>query len=180
MNIMRISEMSQDDTVLPAVWQMRRKRGIRTRKINNYKAILNIDGSRMKHGQHSDQTYSPVASWNSIPTLLIMSAFHDWYTRKIDYVLVFPQDLVKREIYMQIPNGFKINEGRTSHYVLKLHRNIYGQKQAGMVWNKYLTNILVNKFDFSKATVDKCVLYRINGIYVLYNDYYILSGPDLK
>ena len=35
-------------TILNAVWQMRRKRNIKTRQIKKYKARLNIDGSRMK------------------------------------------------------------------------------------------------------------------------------------
>ena len=37
---------------------------------------------------------------------------------------------------MQIPKGFKINEGITSGYVLNIYRNIYGQKQSVKFWNK--------------------------------------------
>ena len=166
--------------VLPAVWQMKRKRDIKTRQVKKYKARLNIDGSRMKHGVHYDQTYAPVASWNSIRTLLIMSALHKWHTRQIDYVLAFPQAPVERDIYMEIPKGFKIDEGNTKDYVLKLHRNVYGQKQASRVWNKYLSNILVNKVGFKQSAVDECVFYRGNVMYVLYTDDSILAGPDLS
>ena len=59
------SEVPEGATVLPAVWQMKRKRDIKTRRIKKYKARLNIDGSRMRPGIHYDQTYAPVASWNS-------------------------------------------------------------------------------------------------------------------
>ena len=59
---------------------MKRKRDIKTRLIKKYKARLNIDGSRMKHGVHYDQTYAPVANWNSIRTMLIMSALNNWHT----------------------------------------------------------------------------------------------------
>jgi hypothetical protein len=44
---------------------------------------------------------------------------------------------------MQIPKGFEIEEGNTKDFVLKLHRNVYEQKQAGRVWNKYLTDTLL-------------------------------------
>ena len=71
---------------------------------------------------------------------------------------------------MQIPKGFKINDVITIDYVLKLHRNIYGQNQAGRVWNKYLTNILFKKVGFGKSTVDECVLYRGNVMYVQHTD----------
>jgi hypothetical protein len=157
---------------------MRRKRDIKTRAIKKYKARLNIDGSRMKYGKHYDQTYAPVASWNSIKTLLIMSALHGWHTKQIDYVLAFPQAPVEREIFMEIPRGFRMSDGSTKDYVLKLHRNIYGQKQAGRVWNKYLVDILINKVGFVQSKVDECVFYRGSVMYVLYTDDSILAGPN--
>jgi len=173
------TEVPEGATVLPTVWQIRRKRDIKTRSVKKYKARLNIDGSRMKQGQHYDQTYAPVASWNSIRTLLIMSALNNWHTRQIDYVLAFPQAPVERQIFMEIPKGFQVEGENSKDYVLELHRNVYGQKQAGRVWNKYLTNILINKVGFKQSKVDECVFYRGKVMYVLYTDDSILAGPDL-
>ena len=51
-------------TVLPAVFQMKRKRNILTREVKKWKAFLNVYGSCMKKGIHYEQTYSPVCSWN--------------------------------------------------------------------------------------------------------------------
>ena len=51
--------------LLPAVWQMKRKRDICSWKVKKWKACLNIDGSRMSPDQY-DLTYAPVASWNLI------------------------------------------------------------------------------------------------------------------
>jgi Reverse transcriptase (RNA-dependent DNA polymerase) len=133
----------------------------------------------MRQGVHYDQIYALVASWNSIRTLLILSALHKWHTRQIDYVLAFPQAPVEREIYMQIPRGFRINEDDTRDYILQIHRDIYGQKQAGRVWNKYLTDILVNKVGFRQSEVNECVFYRGTVMYVLYADDSILAGPDI-
>src|SRR6056300_23197 len=83
-SIIHRSKVPEGATVLPAVWQMKRKRDIRTRQIKKYKARLNLDGSKMKQGKHYDQTYAPVANWNSIRTLLTVSALHGWHTRQID------------------------------------------------------------------------------------------------
>ena len=58
---------------------------------------------------------------------------------------------------MDIPKGLQIKGGNTKDYVLKLHRNVCGQNQAGQVWYTYITNILVNKLDFKQSKVDKCV-----------------------
>jgi hypothetical protein len=172
------SKVPEGATILPAVGQTKRKRDIKTRGIKKYKARLSIDRSRMKQGVHYDQTYAPVASWNSIRTLLIMSTLHRWHTKQIDYVLAFPQAPVEREIFMQILRGLEVEAGNTRDFVLQLHRNVYGQKQAGRVWNKYLTDILVNKVKFQQSKVDECVFYRGNVIYVLYTDDSILAGPD--
>ena len=65
----------------------------------------------MKQGQHYDQTYAPVATWNSIRTMLILAAYDGWYTRQIDYVLAFPQAPIDREISMKVPAGFTVVDG---------------------------------------------------------------------
>ena len=106
-------------TILPAVWQMKRKRDIMTRQITKYKARLNIDGSRMKKGQHYDETYAPVAKWNSIRILLTLALLHRWKTTQLDYVLAFPQAPVEKELYMEIPKGYEIENSKKGEDHLK-------------------------------------------------------------
>jgi len=45
--IIKKSEVPKGTTVLPSVWQMRRKREVSTGKIKKYKARMNLDGSRI-------------------------------------------------------------------------------------------------------------------------------------
>ena len=177
-SIVHIDDVPRDKVILPAVWQMKRKRDIKSRKIKKYKARLNIDGSKMVKGIHYDQTYAPVASWNSIRILLTLVATFGWHTQQIDYVLAFPQAPVEKEIYMKVPKGFRITGKNSKDYVLKLNRNVYGQKQAGRVWNKFLEEKLINEVGFKKSKVDDCVFYKNNTMYVLYTDDSILAGPD--
>ncbi|KAI2507905.1 hypothetical protein MHU86_6563 [Fragilaria crotonensis] len=59
-----------------------------------------------------------------------------------------------------------------------IHRNIYGQKQAGRVWNKFLVDKLINDLGFKQSKVDECVFYRGKTLYVLYTDDSLLAGPD--
>ena len=165
-------------TLLPAVWQMKRKRDIRTRAIKKYKARLNVDGSRMKKGIHYDLTYSPVAAWSSIRLILALAATHNWYTKQIDYVLAFPQAPVERPLYMEIPKGIEFEGKPSRDWVLKLDKNVYGQKQAGRVWNRYLTAKLVKDVGFKQSDVDECIFFKGTVIYVLYTDDSILVGPS--
>ena len=176
-SVVRKDSIPQDKRVLKAVWQMRRKRDIKTRAIKKYKARLNIDGSRMIRGIDYDETYAPVASWRTIRMILTMATLNNWHTRQLDYVLAFPQAPAERDLYMEIPKGFTIDEGETDDYVLQIHRNIYGQKQAVRVWNQYLVNKLV-KLGFRQSKVDECLFYRGSVLYALYTDDSILAGPD--
>ena len=119
------TEVPQGHEIFPAVWQMRRKRDIRSREVKKYKARLNLDGSRMKYGTDYEETYAPVTSWRSIRILLTLVAMFDWYTLQLDYVLAFPQAPVERELYMAVPKGFSLENGKPEDYALKIHKNIY-------------------------------------------------------
>jgi hypothetical protein len=133
----------------------------------------------MQKGVHYDQIYAPVASCTSIRTLLALTVIHGWHTVQLDYVLAFPQAPIEREIYMEIPKGVKMSYGDDpKDIVLKLNRNVYGRKQAGRVWNKYLVDKLVKEIGFKQSEMDECVFYKGNVMYVLYTDDSIIAGPD--
>ena len=75
----------------------------------------------------------------SIRLLLTFVVAFGWHTQQVDYVAAYTQAPIYRDMYMEFPRGFKVLGGvdrKTS--VLKLHKNLYGQKQAGQVWYKYL------------------------------------------
>ena len=67
---------------------------------------------------------------------------------------------------MKIPKGFQVEEGSSDDYVLRINRNVYGQKQAGRVWNDYLVDILINKLNFVQSKVDECVFYKGKTMYL--------------
>jgi Reverse transcriptase (RNA-dependent DNA polymerase) len=95
--------------------------------VKKWKARLNIDGSKMIKGIHYHESYSLVATWNSIRTMLILAAKHNWHTVPIDYVLAFPQALIEHTFNMEIPQGFELEDGHDQrNNVLKLHHNVYG------------------------------------------------------
>lgn len=125
-------QVPEGATVLPAVWQLRRKRDIRTGEIKKYKARCNIDGSRMRHGEHYDQTYAPVAGWSSIRLLLALVLLNGWSTVQLDYVLAFPQAPVERELYMRLPKGFTVTGVHEPNmYVLRINRKQHLRAKTG-------------------------------------------------
>jgi hypothetical protein len=181
-SIIHQGERPQEATLLPAVWQMRRKRNVVTGDIKRYKTRLNIDGSRMVHMRDYDLTYTPVASWVSIRLLLAMALVNTWHTIQLDYVLAYPQAPIDRDLFIHIPKGFEvtgygIHQDNAQEFILKIHKNLYGGKAAGQIWNQYLVKKL-KKIGFNQSEVDECVFFHGNVVYVLYNDDSILAGPD--
>ena len=156
-------------TVLPSVWEMTRKRRITTREVYKWKARLNVDGSKKIAGRDFGEIYSPVASWDSIRMLLIMAISRGWHTRQLDYVMAYPQAPFERDTYMSIPKGYKLSHGDTKDFVFKIHKNIYGLRQAGQVWNQYLVANL-KKIGFVQIQIDPCVFWQGNTLYTLYTD----------
>ena len=174
--VMRRTNLPADTQVLPTVWQMKRKRDITSGQILKHKARLNVDGSKMRKGIHYDETYSPVANWSSVRLLLTLIASLDWHSVQIDYVQAFPQAPVEKPLYLKIPIGFKMSKGDPKDYVLRVDRNVYGQRQASRIWHKHLVNILTNDLNFIQSSFDECIFYRGNTIYLLYTDDSILAG----
>ena len=83
-------------------------------------------------------------------------------------------------MYLKTPVGFQMSKGNPKDYVLKVNRNVYGQRQASRVWYQYLANILVNKLNFTRSEYDECTFYRGKSIYLLHTDDSILAGPNKK
>ena len=129
--------------ILPAVWAMKSASvRIATREVYKWKARLNIDASKQEEGVNYWETFSPVASWAAIRMVLITTLIHGWYNKANRFCVgPYTHADVECELYMVIPKGFEV-EDQDQEYVLKLMKNLFGQKQAGRVWNQHLVDKL--------------------------------------
>jgi hypothetical protein len=98
--------------------------------------------------------------------------------------MAFTQADVERDLYMELPKNFsmlgtKITYADKDKYVLKLVKNLYGQKQAGKVWYNHLKKKLI-KLNFIQSKLDECVFYYRTTIFLIYTDDTILIGPNMK
>jgi hypothetical protein len=91
--------------------------------------------------------------------------------------MAYTQAPVEADLYMKIPHGIETTEGNTKDYVLKLLANLYGQKQAGRVWNQYLVSKL-ESIGFTQSRIDECVFYRDDIIFIVYVDDGIFLGTS--
>ena len=67
------------------------------------------------------EIYAQLVNWISVRLLLALTVIHKLETKFIDFVLVFPQAKLKRNVYMELPYGFCV--GEKGQYVLRLKRN---------------------------------------------------------
>ena len=132
----------------------------------------------MREGEDYDKTYAPVALWMSIRILLTFVLAIGWHTQQVYYVAAYTQAPIDRDMYMEFPRGFTVPGGvDRKALVLKLDRILYGQKQAGRVWYKYLRKRLITKAGFVQSKHDECLFSRGKVMDTLYIDDSILGAP---
>ena len=100
---------------------------------------------------------------------MLLSLTNDWHTKQVDFVLACPQADIECDLHMKLPRGFVTSSGSFQSHVLKLKRNLYGQRQAGKTWNEHLVAGL-RKIGFESSNVDECVFYRNNTMFFFYVD----------
>jgi hypothetical protein len=91
--------------------------------------------------------------------------------------MAYPQAPIETDIYMALLQGGKTATGNSKYHVIKLLKNIYGQKQAGRVWNSFLVDKLTS-LGYISSLIDDCVILRDDVIFMVYMDNGIFLGND--
>ena len=163
--------------LIDMVWSMRRKRKINTQEVYKWKARLNVHGGQQVHGVHFWDTYAPVVTWQTVRLFLILSLILGWQSRQLDFVMAYPQAPAEMPLYTRLPQGYQCKGISRKMHGLKLLRNVYGQKQAGRVWNRYMDQGM-REIGFKPSAFDPCLYYRGPIVFLVYIDDCIVFGPD--
>ena len=91
--------------------------------------------------------------------------------------MAYPQAPAEMPLYMHLPQGYKREGISRKTHAIKLVRNVYGQKQAGRVWNKYMDQGM-RKIGFKPSSFDPCLYYHGSIIFLVYFDDCIIFSPD--
>jgi hypothetical protein len=100
--------------------------------ISRFKVRLVAKGFTQIPGQDFTFTFTPVACWDSIRSLLCIAAIKDYEVRQLDVKTAYLNGPLNEEIYMKAPDGFNF-----SSPFWCLCKGLYGLCQAGCQW--YLT-----------------------------------------
>ncbi len=123
------------------------------------------------------ETYAPVVTWFAIRLMIIFGIIFCWALRQVDFVMAYPQAPIKMDIYMELPQGIQTAHGNSKEHVLKLEKNIYGQNQAGRVWNSFLMDKLMS-IGFTPSLIDDCIFFCNDIICMVYVDDGIFLDKD--
>ena len=117
----------------------------------------------------------------SIRIMLAIAAFYDYEIWQMDVKTAFLNGDLEEQIYMVQPEGFEVSG--SAGKACKLHRSIYGLKQASRSWNMRFDKT-VKEFDFVQNEDDPCVYRKADKgnlvFLVLYVDDILIMGNNIE
>jgi hypothetical protein len=138
-----------NQNVVGTKWVFRNKQdehGVVTRN----KARLVAKGYSQVEGLDFDETYAPVARFESMRILLAYATYHGFKLYQMDMKSAFLNGPIKEEVYVEQPPSFEDSE--YPNHVYKLSKALYGLKQAPRAWYECLRDFLItNGFKVGKA-----------------------------
>lgn len=99
-----------------------------------YKAHLVAKGYSQRPGQDFGETHASVVTYNAFRMLMSTITAKDLEAKQVHIKTAFLNGRLEEEIYLQQPEDFAI-PGQEDK-VLRLHKCIYGLRQASHVWEK--------------------------------------------
>ena len=145
----------------------------KNRTIDKFKSRLCAKGFLQEAGLDFFESYAPVCRMESVRAMLALTIQFNLILHQMDVETAFLQADLHEEIYMKIPQGFELILPNNllpdpKIYCLRLHKSIYGLKQAGRAWYDMLSDYL-QEIGFKRSKADTCVFIKGN----LFGDEYI-------
>ncbi|GMI98031.1 cysteine-rich RLK (RECEPTOR-like protein kinase) 8 [Hibiscus trionum] len=137
--------------------------------ISRHKARLVAKGFSQLPGTDFVDTFSSVVKFHTIIVILSITTTNNWPLRHVDINNAFLYGDLQEDVYMLQPPGFETVAPDGSKLVCKLHKALYGLRQAPRSWNSKLRDCLLNAgFRSSGADTSLYIRHLANTVtYVL-------------
>lgn len=147
--------------------------------LERYKAQLVVLGNNQTEGIDYEETLAPVCKMESVRTFLQLAVARDWEVHQMDVHNAFLHGDLEEEVYIKLPPGFKTTD---KNQVCRLHKSLYGLRQAPRCWFAKLTTAL-KAYGFVQSLNDYSLFIYENGstrLHILiYVDDLLITGTSL-
>ena len=133
--------------------------------VDRFKARLVVQGFRQRFGIDYLKTHASVCKMQTFRYQMAHAAQHDLKHEIIDVKSAYLEAKMKLPVYITIP-GHPAPPGMAA----RLHRALYGTKQAGRNWHQTICPLLTSKWNFTQSSADPCMFFH----YTSKNDYCVL------
>jgi len=161
------------------VYKMKRKPD---GSVERFKARLVGKGYDQRSGIDFHETFSPVIKPTTIRLVLAITVHFHWPIRQLDVSNAFLHGFLDEEMFMKQPQGFI--DVTKPDFVCRLHKSLYGFKQAPRAWFQRLSQQLIelgfqesiNDYSLFTLHADNTKLFVL--IYV--DDILVTSSSSIK
>jgi hypothetical protein len=153
----RASEVPAGRRVLPSKVVFKKKL-LADGSLDKYKARICVNGNLQRAGEDYDpgELFAPVARFTSLRVLVSLAAANGWKLRQFDIETAFLYADLDEEVYVRPPRRFEEHDEDGEELVWKLHKSLYGLRQAPRNWYLTFTTWLL-EYGFSRSLRDPCV-----------------------
>jgi hypothetical protein len=126
-DVWEIISRPKEKSMVTSKWVYKIKHAI-DKSMDKYKARFIARGFIQKEGEDYDETFSPVSRYTSIREIISLVASMGWNLHQMDVKTTFLNGAIKKEVYIEQPQGFEVHSRDT--HVCRLKKDLYGLKQA--------------------------------------------------
>jgi len=145
--------------------------------IKRYKARLVAKGFDQRCGLDYTETFSPVIKPTTVRVVLAIAVHFNWSVQQLDISNAFLHGQLQEDVYMTQPQGFV--HPKFPNHVCKLHKAIYGLRQAPRAWFNRLSDSLL-EFGFTQLLVHTSLfLFHQGAVHLfllIYVDDILITG----
>jgi hypothetical protein len=147
--------------------------------IEKYKARFVAHGFSQKEGIDYEDTFTPVAIYTLIRTIIALAAKMKWNLHQMEVKIAFLNGVIEEEVYIEQPQEFEVEDRKSRVY--KLKKSLYGLKQTPRAWYGRIDNFLTS-LGFTKSKANSNLYFKIMNnepvILLLYVDDLFLIGEE--
>lgn len=149
-------------------------------EIDKYKARLVAMGYSQQHGIDFIEVFAPDACMDTVRMIVALAACKGWNIFQLDVKSAFLHGELREDVYIEQPKGY-VKKGK-EHNIYKLHKALYGLRQAPRAWFSRIESHFVKK-GFQKCPNEQTLFIKRGTkdnilIVSIYVDDLIYAGND--